>query len=84
MRRAKIVATIGPATDSEARLRELIRAGMDVARINMSHGEREKHGEVIDRIRLIADESRKPVAVMLDLSGPKIRTGKLRGGRKFS
>jgi pyruvate kinase len=55
-------------------------AGMDVARINMSHGVREHHGEVIARIRGVADELKKPVAVMLDLSGPKIRTGKLRAG----
>jgi pyruvate kinase len=80
MRRAKIVATIGPASESEERLRALILAGTDVARINMSHGEREHHGEVIARIRRVADELKKPVAVMLDLSGPKIRTGKLREG----
>ena len=80
MRRAKIVATIGPASESEERLRALILAGMDVARINMSHGEREHHGEVIARIRRVAEELKKPVAVMLDLSGPKIRTGKLREG----
>lgn len=77
MRRAKIVATIGPASESEERLRALMKAGMDVARINMSHGEREHHGEVIARIRRVADDLKKPVAVMLDLSGPKIRTGKL-------
>ena len=55
-------------------------AGMDVARINMSHGERDHHGEVIARIRSVADKLNRPVAVMLDVSGPKIRTGKLRGG----
>jgi pyruvate kinase len=80
MRRAKIVATIGPASESEERLRELMLAGMDVARINMSHGEREHHGEIIARIRSVADELNRPVAVMLDLSGPKIRTGKMRDG----
>jgi pyruvate kinase len=80
MRRAKIVATIGPATESAERLGQLILAGMDVARINMSHGEREHHGVVIDRIRRVSAELRRPVAVMLDLSGPKIRTGKLREG----
>jgi len=57
-----------------------MRAGMDVARINMSHGERDHHGEIIARIRSVAAELNRPVAVMLDLSGPKIRTGKLRGG----
>jgi len=80
MRRAKIVATIGPASEAADMLRALMLAGMDVARINMSHGERVHHGEVIQRIRRVADELKKPVAVMLDLSGPKIRTGKLRGG----
>src|SRR6266513_972999 len=81
MRRAKIVATIGPASESEARLRDLMLAGMDVARINMSHGEREHHGGIIARLRSVADGLNRPVAVMLDLSGPKIRTGKIRGGQ---
>ena len=83
MRRAKIVATIGPASESEERLRELMLSGMDVARINMSHGEREHHGEVIARIRSVADELKRPVAIMLDMSGPKIRTGTLRDGEAF-
>ena len=80
MRRAKIVATIGPASESEEKLRALMLAGMDVARVNMSHGEREHHGEVIKRIRSVAAELNRPLGIMLDLSGPKIRTGKLRGG----
>jgi pyruvate kinase len=80
MRRVKIVATIGPATESEDRLRALIGAGLNVARINMSHGEREHHGEVINRIRRVAAELHRPIAIMLDLSGPKIRTGRLRDG----
>ena len=80
MRRAKIVATIGPASESEERLRDLMLAGMDVARINMSHGERLHHGGVIARIRRVSTELKRPVAVLLDISGPKIRTGKIRGG----
>ena len=56
-------------------------AGMDVARINMSHGEREHHGEVIARIRSVADELNRPIAILLDVSGPKIRTGKMRDGQ---
>ena len=80
MRRAKIVATIGPASESKEKLRELMLAGMDVARINMSHGEREHHGEVIARIRSVADNLNRPVAILLDVSGPKIRTGKMRDG----
>ncbi len=78
MRRAKIVATIGPASESEGQLRRLILAGMDVARINMSHGRREHHGEVISRIRRVSTEVDRPIAVMVDLSGPKIRTGEMR------
>ncbi|MEW6126926.1 MAG: pyruvate kinase [Acidobacteriota bacterium] len=80
MRRAKIVATIGPASESIENLRALIDAGMNVTRINMSHGTREHHGEVIRRIRQVSDELKKPVAIMIDLSGPKIRTGNLREG----
>ena len=83
MRRAKIVATIGPTSESEERLRALMLAGMNVARVNMSHGEREHHGEVITRIRRVAAELRRPIAIMLDLSGPKIRTGKLRDGEAY-
>src|SRR6185369_15715850 len=80
MRRAKIIGTIGPASESEDRLRQLMLAGMDVARVNMSHGEREHHGEVIARIRNAAAQMNRPVAILVDLSGPKIRTGKLRNG----
>jgi pyruvate kinase len=80
MRRAKIIATIGPASESLERLRELTKAGLDVARINMSHGERDHHGEVIRRIRQVSEELQKPLGIMIDLSGPKIRTGNMRGG----
>lgn len=83
VRRAKIIATIGPATESENKLRELMLAGMDVARLNMSHGEREHQGKVIARIRSVADELGRPVAILLDMSGPKIRTGTLRDGKAF-
>jgi pyruvate kinase len=85
MRRAKIVATIGPSSESAERLKALIEAGMDVARINMSHGAREPHGEVIARIREVSSAMGKPVAVMVDLSGPKIRTGRVcSGGAQLS
>src|SRR5437763_13890006 len=83
MRRAKIVATIGPATESEEKLRALMLAGMNVARVNMSHGEREHHGEVIQRIRRVASELHQPLAIMLDLSWPKIRTGELLDGEVY-
>lgn len=75
VRRAKIVCTIGPAVDSRDKLRRLIEAGMDVARLNFSHGVVEDHRE---RARLIREESQalgKPIAILQDLCGPKIRTG---------
>lgn len=77
MRRAKIVATIGPASCSAEKLRALIMAGMDVARVNMSHGSHESHAETIGLARAIAAELGRPLAILLDLSGPKIRTGRL-------
>ena len=77
MRRAKIVATIGPASCSAEKLRALIMAGMDVARVNMSHGSHESHAETIGLARGIAAELERPLAILLDLSGPKIRTGRL-------
>lgn len=81
MRRAKIVATIGPASRSPERLRELILAGMDVARLNLSHGTHEVHAETIKNLRAISAELNRPLALLLDLSGPKIRTGKLKDGQ---
>lgn len=80
MRRTKIVATIGPASESPERLRDLMTGGLDVARINMSHGSHDRHREVIARLKQVAAELGRPLAVMLDLSGPKIRTGKLKDG----
>lgn len=81
MRRAKIVATIGPASRSPERLRELMLAGMDVARVNMSHGTQESHAETIQNIRAVAAELNRPMAILMDLCGPKIRTGKLKDGK---
>lgn len=81
MRRAKIVATIGPASRSPERLRELMLAGMDVARVNMSHGTHESHAEEIQHLRAVAAELNHPLAILLDLCGPKIRTGKLKDGK---
>ncbi|GIV20262.1 MAG: pyruvate kinase [Armatimonadota bacterium] len=77
MRCTKIVCTIGPATSSPERLRALIEAGMDVARLNFSHGTHESHGQVIQLIRRISAELDKPVAILQDLCGPKLRLGKL-------
>jgi pyruvate kinase len=80
MRHTKIIATLGPATSGEARIRELIAAGVDIFRLNFSHGTHEAHGQVITRVRSAAKDARRCVAVLQDLSGPKIRTGRLKGG----
>ena len=73
MRRAKIVCTLGPATNSERRIRELVYAGMDVARLNMSHGTHEEHAEAYRLVRAAADASGHGVGIFADLQGPKIR-----------
>ena len=77
-RRAKIVCTIGPASNSEESIRELMLAGMDVARLNFSHGEHAAHAEVIRRLRKVADELDRTICILQDLQGPKIRTGRLK------
>jgi pyruvate kinase len=76
-RRTKIVCTIGPATESYGMILRLIEAGMDVARLNFSHGTFEGHEQSIRRIRRAAAKLGKPVAILLDLPGPKIRVGKM-------
>ncbi|MGC1451195.1 MAG: pyruvate kinase [Candidatus Sulfotelmatobacter sp.] len=75
--KTKIVATIGPASDSPEMLERLIRAGLDIARLNFSHGEFTRHGEVISRIRASAQKVGRSVAIMADLPGPKMRLGKI-------
>ena len=80
MRRAKIVATIGPASQSPEMLAKLVEAGMDVARLNFSHGDHESHGKTILHIREASRLLKKPVAIMQDLQGLKIRTGPLEDG----
>ena len=80
-RRTKILATIGPASESEQVIRKLIEAGANVFRLNMSHGDHEGHQKVYERIRKIAEELQQPVAILADLCGPKIRTGKFRDGQ---
>jgi len=79
-RRTKIVCTIGPASSSEQTLRDLIIAGMNVARLNFSHGTHEEHARVIERVRSIANALDKPIAILQDLAGPKVRLGKFRAG----
>ena len=80
MRRTKIVATVGPASSSDVVIRELLDAGVNVFRLNFSHGTHQSHGETIDRIRAASAGTGRPVAILQDLSGPKIRTGRLQGG----
>ncbi|HLU10139.1 MAG TPA: pyruvate kinase [Oceanobacillus sp.] len=76
-KRTKIVATIGPTSNDEDTLRQMIRAGMDVARINFSHGDHKTHGKAIDDVRRIAAEENAVVAILCDIQGPKIRIGKI-------
>ena len=80
MRSTKIVATIGPASRDRATLEKLVQAGVDVVRLNFSHGEHAQHLEVLQRVREISAAVNRPIAVLQDLSGPKIRTGRLKGG----
>lgn len=77
MRRTKIVCTIGPATAGEAQLRALVEAGANVARLNFSHGDYDSHAKTIERLRRIGGEFHRPVALLQDLCGPKIRLGQL-------
>ncbi|MBL8045551.1 MAG: pyruvate kinase [Anaerolineales bacterium] len=78
MRSTKIVCTIGPACNTEEKLTQLIEAGMNVARLNFSHGTHEDHAANIGRIRRVANRLNRPVALLQDLQGPKIRTGWLK------
>jgi pyruvate kinase len=78
-RRAKIVATLGPASNTPEVFRQLVRAGLDVARLNFSHGSHDQKAELIRMVRTISKEERKPICILADLQGPKIRTGKLKG-----
>jgi pyruvate kinase len=77
-RKAKIVCTLGPASGSEAVLCDLMRLGMDVARLNFSHGTHEEHARMIDRLRRVAEKEGRTVCILQDLQGPKIRTGRLK------
>jgi pyruvate kinase len=76
-RRAKIICTIGPACHSEAAIRDLLRLGMDVARLNFSHGSHEEHARNIERLRRAAEKESRTICILQDLQGPKIRTGRL-------
>ena len=81
MRHTKIIATVGPASDTDEVLDALIAAGTDIVRLNFSHGTHQSHAATFARVRQAAARAGRDVAIMQDLSGPKIRTGRLAGGR---
>src|ERR1700676_3417444 len=81
-RSAKIVCTLGPASDSAEMIERLMRAGMDVARLNFSHGTHEEHARTIKRLREASARLSKPIGILADLQGPKIRTGSLVDGKR--
>jgi pyruvate kinase len=80
MRRAKIVCTLGPAVESPEKVRELIAAGMNMARLNLSHGGYEEHQNRLDQVRAAAAEAGVPIAILVDLQGPKIRLARFKAG----
>ena len=84
MRSTRIIATLGPSSNEPAQIRELVAAGVDVFRLNFSHGTHESHRQAINRIREAAAAAGRHVAILQDLSGPKIRTGTLEGGKALT
>ena len=80
MRRAKIVCTLGPAVSTADRIQELVDAGMDVARLNLSHGDHADHERVYHDVRKASDAMSRAVGVLVDLQGPKIRTARFENG----
>ncbi|WP_160309622.1 pyruvate kinase [Rubrobacter aplysinae] len=82
-RRTKIVATLGPATSSGEMIRELVRYGVDVTRLNFSHGDHETHAKNAETVRAAAKEAQRNVAILQDIQGPKIRTGEVVGGTEL-
>jgi pyruvate kinase len=80
VRKTKIIATLGPAVSSYEAIRDLVAAGMDVARLNFSHGDYDSHRRFADWVRRAADEMNKPVAILQDIQGPRIRVGTFPGG----
>src|SRR4051812_10363475 len=84
MRHTKIIATVGPASDSEATLDALISAGTDIFRLNFSHGTHQSQAATYARVRAASQRACCEVAVLQDLGGPKIRTGRLAGGKAIT
>ena len=82
MKKTKIICTMGPNTDDEEMMRKLVKAGMDVARFNFSHGDHEEQKIRMDLLKKVRKELKLPIAILLDTKGPEIRTGILEGGQK--
>ena len=80
-RRTKIVCTIGPATCSAAAIERLILSGMNIVRLNLSHGTHREHSRYIQTVRRVSQRLGTDVAILMDLPGPKYRTGKLKDGK---
>ena len=80
-RHTKIVATLGPASNAPESLEKLLRAGVDVVRLNFSHGKAEDHIALANTVREIAAKLGRPVGILADLQGPKIRVGKFENGK---
>ena len=82
MKKTKIVCTMGPNSNDENIMRQLVKEGMDIARFNFSHGSHEEQKGRMDMLKKIREEEKKPVAILLDTKGPEIRTGLLKDGKK--
>ena len=82
MRKTKIICTLGPATKDDEVLKQLMENGMDVARINFSHGSQAEHKVTMDRVKKMRKELGRPVGILLDTSGPEIRIGQLRAAEQ--
>src|SRR5206468_6913874 len=80
-RKVKILATLGPATSDAKMIRKLMIAGADAFRINMSHGDQKQKAKLVDAIRALEKEFRRPTTILFDLQGPKLRVGHFAGGR---
>ena len=78
-KRTKILATIGPASNAQTTIEKMVASGMDICRLNLSHGTHKEHAEVVRRIRAVERKTGRPVGIHADLGGPKIRTGKIPG-----
>src|SRR2546423_6584351 len=84
MRHTKIIATVGPASESDGMLDALIAAGTDIFRLNFSHGTQQSHAATYTRVRAAAERARRAVAILQDLGGPKIRIGSIKGGKPIA